>query len=361
MQEKNEQKDEHVGKKARISSFSAINFLNISASVKTVESVVVEPPGEPWLESDTWYLLQCQSCFWNARTGVAQQEEPSNLRNDGCKRRSAPVSGPWAVPFLKTQPPPVLQLQRLTRPLELKDSAMHEPVVESWGSQTGPIFTAPHSVCLARDDHPPHLPEDFTHFLARVWATETQGTNICWSLGAHRFSEAQEAPLPYARDPNFLTFEERHTNDWVRSFCKLHRQADKFIECFHVDVHGKRDRPGEGDCDIGVGACRHAYGDAAAEAVVKILEKALEAALRGKYKVDPRPRLQGRWRSVPRLSLTQSSTMLGHVAVQIELGYQLRRALCRDMHLCLRVANAFSDSAADCVEVCWSAKRQAQN
>jgi hypothetical protein len=60
----------------------------------------------------------------------------------------------------------------------------------------------------------------------------------------------------------------------------------------HIDLHGKRDTLGEGDCDIGVGACRAALGDAAAEALATTLSRALQAALPDGFIVDPNPRLQ---------------------------------------------------------------------
>jgi hypothetical protein len=140
----------------------------------------------------------------------------------------------------------------------------------------------------------------------------------------------------------------------------------------HVDVHGKADREGEADLDVGVGALRaHTGCDGLADTVAGLLADALRAALAAGcaadvatpagaggpegFSVDARPRLQGCWRSVPRRTLTQSSARLGYVPVQLELGYRLRRALGRDRGLCTRVAAAFTECAPLCVEACRAA------
>ena len=136
----------------------------------------------------------------------------------------------------------------------------------------------------------------------------------------------------------------------------------------HVDVHGKADRVGEADLDVGVGALRAHCGDAIADTVAHTVANALRAALafcgaaefgkstkadgsqgRG-YTVDAQPRLQGCWRSVPRRTLTQSSVRLGYIPVQLELGYHLRRALGRDRELCKRVGEAFVECALGCID-----------
>ena len=120
----------------------------------------------------------------------------------------------------------------------------------------------------------------------------------------------------------------------------------------HLDVHGKGDRPHDADCDGGVGALRAHRGSEAADAVADAVAAALQEVLGGKYQVDARPRLQGCWRTVPRRTLTQSSSRLGFVPIQLELGYALRRALGRDRALCTRVAASFAACAPACLAAC---------
>ena len=73
--------------------------------------------------------------------------------------RSAAITGPWAVPF-GAQPPP--KLQGLAPPPLPSDRSMIVPEVECFGlgdsSVPGPVFTAPHSICVARDGCADHLP-----------------------------------------------------------------------------------------------------------------------------------------------------------------------------------------------------------
>ena len=121
------------------------------------------------------------------------------------------------------------------------------------------------------------------------------------------------------------------------------------------DANISRDRKGEGGCDVGVGACRSISGDAAADALAAILHARLQEAL-PEYVIDPRPRLQGCWRSVPRYSLTQSTAALGYASVQMELGYTLRRDLARDPALLKRMAAAFLECAPACVEAVCGAR-----
>ena len=206
------------------------------------------------------------------------------------------------------------------------------------------LFTAPHGVNLARDEKPEHLPEDFTAYLARAWATHCRGASISWNARAHDWCCEHERPLPGARDPNYLSQDEAADNSWVRALGSVSGRAR-----VHVDVHGKADRDGEASLDVGVGALRAQRGDAAADAVADTVAAALRGALGAEYSVDSRPRLQGCWKSVPRLSLTQSSSRLGLVAMQLEIGYTLRRALGRDRRLCVRVAEAFAVCAPACL------------
>lgn len=214
------------------------------------------------------------------------------------------------------------------------------------------LFTAVHGVNLARDGKPEHLPEDFTVYLARAWAARVEGASLSWSLRALEWCERHEAPLPNARDPNYLTVDEADANPWVVALGRL-RESRREV---HVDVHGKADREGEADCDVGVGALRAAQGDEVAQDVANAVTRALEEALGTTYTVDSRPRLQGCWRSVPRRTLTQSSARLGYeVPLQLELGYKLRRALGRDRALTARVADAF----VACSPSCLAAARRA--
>lgn len=162
---------------------------------------------QPWIDSDTWWSLEDGS-FYNARTAAVQLDLPDGLRWDGTRRLSAETAGRWAVPFLV--PPPLLS-GMASQPAGLLDPGWlpgdHRPVVESWGS-SGPIFTAPHSINLARDGCSDHLPEDFTSFLARCWAAESKGTSITWASAAHALCCQTEAPIPGTRDPNYLLSDE---------------------------------------------------------------------------------------------------------------------------------------------------------
>ena len=65
---------------------------------------------------------------------------------------------------------------------------------------------------VARDEH---LPEDFTAFLARDWAHESNGRSITWPAAAMAWCDRHEKPLPGARDPNYLTPAEAHDNPWA--------------------------------------------------------------------------------------------------------------------------------------------------
>ncbi|CAE8743852.1 unnamed protein product [Polarella glacialis] len=222
--------------------------------------------------------------------------------------------------------------------------------MEQWGG-SGPLFTAPHGVNLERDDKPDHLPEDFTTYLARACAASTSGSSLSWPVAALALVTATEAPLPGARDPNYLLFKETEQNSWVVAL--RHGLPDVGASRMHFDVHGKRDLPDERDCDVGVGAVREHMGDEAADAVALQCSSALERVLDpAGFSVDNRPRLQGAWRSVLRCTLTQSSVRLGYTCVQLELGYRLRQALGRDRALCMRVAAALAASAPACIAAC---------
>jgi len=294
-----------------------------------------------WIDSDTWYKVG--EMYLNARTGVFSVIEPTHRRNDGSRRLSAASSGDWAVPFLSAP---------LSLPIALaacaSSNSMLEPDAEVWGAD-GPLFTAPHGVNLMRDGKPDHLPEDFTTHLARTWAELTGGSSVVWPAAALAWCVEHEQPVPGARDPNYLSEAETDNNAWVRALSAMACRG------LHVDVHGKRDVEGEADCDIGVGAVRALLGDVPADAMAAIVATSLSAALPG-YRVDPRPRLQGCWRSVPRRSLTQSSGRLGFASVQLELGYNLRRALGRDRVMCVLVAKAFVAAAQPCVNACRLAR-----
>ena len=239
-------------------------------------------------------------------------------------------------------------------PLELAphdgDHDILQPEVSQWGERAM-LFTAVHGVNLARDEKPEHLPEDFTAHLARAWAAHTKGVSASWGLRALEWCERHEAPLPMARDPNYLTFDEAATNPWVVALDALGPNQREV----HIDVHGKADREGEADCDVGVGALRATLGDHTADEVAHVVARALQEALGASFTVDSRPRLQGCWRSVPRRTLTQSSALLGYqVPLQLELGYNLRRALGRDRALSASVADAF----VKCAPLCISALRR---
>ena len=195
---------------------------------------------------------------------------------------------------------------------------------------------------------------------------------MTWGREAHALADAlavkgsgvngQPVPVPGARDPSYLHAGEEHA--WVEAMRGLLPKKGEGLRSrvdgrrpellhasrLHIDLHGKRDTLGEGDCDIGVGACRAALGDAAAEALATTLSRALRAALPDGFIVDSNPRLQGCFRSVPRHTLTQSAMALGFVPVQLELGYKLRRTLARDWELCRRLGDAMGACAPSCLE-----------
>lgn len=309
------------------------------------------PPLAPaWTDSDSWYAIDDDSVatpFFNARTGGSSTAAPDGMRQTPGgreRRRSSAQSGAWAVPFQR--PPP--QLPAALAPPCSSGSAPADLLaldVEKFGCQPL-LFTAPHCVNLARDGKPEHMPEDFTAYLARAWAAHAQGTSICWNLAAREWCVAHETALPGARDPNYLTATEAEDgNRWVRALDALEPRG------MHLDVHGKGDRADEADLDVGVGALRFHSGDVAADAVADAVAGTLRDVL-PEFRVDARPKLQGCWRSVPRRTLTQSSSRLGFVPIQLELGYALRRALGRDRTLCMRVASAFAACAPGCLAAC---------
>lgn len=291
---------------------------------------------EPWVHSDTWYRIAGPERFLNVRTGVLSDTVPDGTHN-GTRRRSSADSGTWSVPF--QTPPPELPAE-LALPLAVNVQDQELVLVEAFGT-SDLTFTAPHGVNLERDGKPEHLPEDFTAYLARAWAAHTGGLALSWPFAALEWCAHHEKPLPGARDPNYLTFDEAAGNAWVRAL-KLHR-----LRGLHVDVHGKADRDGEASCDVGVGALRAGKSHKTAEAVVNMLASALQGVLTARgFSVDSAPRLQGCWRSVPRQTLTQSSCKLGYTPVQLELGYALRRELGRDRRFCLQMAEVFRECAS---------------
>ncbi len=316
-----------------------------TAAASAASTTLAKAPSGPWIASDTWFALGGASSYFNVRTGTVSAVPPDGVcdspRADGRRRRSAADTGPWAVPF--ASPPEELPFE--LAPRDNAGDDMLQPEVSLWGTRSM-LFTAVHGVNLARDEKPEHLPEDFTTYLARAWASRAEGVSASWGLRALEWCERHEAPLPNARDPNYLTFEEAAANAFVVAMETL-RPSQREV---HVDVHGKADREGEADCDVGVGALRATRGDHAADDVAATVTRALQAALGASFTVDSRPRLQGCWRSVPRRTLTQSSALLGYaVPLQLELGYSLRRALGRDRALSTRVADAFVACAPLCV------------
>lgn len=191
------------------------------------------------------------------------------------------------------------------------------------------------------------MPEDFTTFLSHMLAADSGGCCVLWNQQVHRVSFISESPVPGARDPNYLLADEIGTNLWADALHRLPRRG------FHVDIHGKCDKDGEADCDVGVGACREIYGELAAGAVATHLHLALEGALKmGGFGSDPNPRLQGCWRSVPRFTMTQVSARLGFVPVQLELGYRLRKELARNQTLRSAVGVAIRLASEQCVVAC---------
>ena len=182
--------------------------------------------------------------------------------------------------------------------------------------------------------------------------------SITWPAAAMAWCDRHEKPLPGARDPNYLTPAEAHDNPWAVAL----RTPDKSPVSdapplrMHFDIHGKRDGNGDGDVDVGVGACRVQYGDAAADKVAACVHGALRAALdtggASGFHVDPQPRLQGCWKTVPRLSLSMVSAAMGHVPVQLELTYRLRRELGRSRALSRRFALALASCECVCAAAC---------
>lgn len=250
------------------------------------------PKPSAWLYADTWYA--CDGQFLNARTGEVSVAAPDGLRPNGVRGKSAATAGSWAVPF--TSPPPMLPPGLASREDGEAGALDIEPHVESFGlgPSPSPLFTAPHGVALCRDGCREHLPEDFTTYLALALAEQASGRSITWGASARGWSVAHEAPLPNARDPNYLTEEECESNAWVDCVRgddgASRRRRPRGL---HVDLHGKADREGEGDVDVGVGACRAAFGDAAADVVAATLHSALTEALDGTgFAVDATPRLQ---------------------------------------------------------------------
>jgi hypothetical protein len=198
-----------------------------------------------WVDSDTWYAFDCAAGYTNVRTGEVSATDPTGLRPDGSRRRSAALTGPWAVPF--TSPPPRLPSCLVLQSPVDADSEVLTPCVESWGSRTGLTFTAPHGVHLAGDGQPEHLPEDFTSHLARAWAARTQGHAITWGSSAIDWCTAFRAPLRsaspaspvLARDPNYLTEAEFDSNPWVVALAAFGPE-----QCgLHVERRCRRSRP----------------------------------------------------------------------------------------------------------------------
>eukprot|EP00639_Heterosigma_akashiwo_P012976 CAMPEP_0206374130 /NCGR_PEP_ID=MMETSP0294-20121207/8136_1 /ASSEMBLY_ACC=CAM_ASM_000327 /TAXON_ID=39354 /ORGANISM="Heterosigma akashiwo, Strain CCMP2393" /LENGTH=366 /DNA_ID=CAMNT_0053821871 /DNA_START=44 /DNA_END=1140 /DNA_ORIENTATION=+ len=75
------------------------------------------------------------------------------------------------------------------------------------------LFTAPHSITLARDGHPDHKREDHTRALALAWAHQLRGGAVAWAPAETR--RVGRAPDPANRDPNYLRRGEVARSPWL--------------------------------------------------------------------------------------------------------------------------------------------------
>ena len=113
------------------------------------------------------------------------------------------------------------------------------------------VITAPHTIKLCRDNHPPHATELFTRRIAERFSEEVGGCCITWSEGEQRrvssiVKSGQHPPPPSNRDPNYLTNEELDSSVWFHYLkAAKHSLLLATNHCrrlsLHLDVHGMRD------------------------------------------------------------------------------------------------------------------------
>ena len=130
------------------------------------------------------------------------------------------------------------------------------------------VFTAPHTVRLYRDGMDPHLPEDYTGTLVRMFAESTGGTWITWHKRERDrvFSLPDHGPSATNRDPNYLRNDDLDTSEWFHAlkfvrdgFSSPWTESGSYIDTLHVDVHGMHDPDPTSrstlDCEIGTTRC----------------------------------------------------------------------------------------------------------
>lgn len=213
------------------------------------------------------------------------------------------------------------------------------------------LFTAPHSLYLARQGHSHHLPEFWTSRLARSFAHGTQGMFLVWTKQEEArvatLYQRSGAPDPTNADPNYIHSDQLAHSPWTKMLNNVRSIFGSTRPCLHVDLHGCRD-PGPNGPDkaahliVGLRAMEHAgrVGDAACLRCE--LLKAFSHALPG-LAVNMRPvqSLTGAWEgdrcTMTQQSMSEEGGTWTH-AVQLEMSISLRNKLSSDKELRILLA-----------------------
>ena len=250
----------------------------------------------------------------------------------------------------------------------------------------GPVlFTAPHGLQLYRgggdtgERQRVHLRERWSTEIALRLAIATD--DVLFGSAAAAPPGAAAAPSPCQnsssfcvwncsaaapnnlknKDPNYLRNDDLSSNPWHQSLKDFrgHVAAAGIagLRPLHIDVHGKKNRPTDFDIDVGADSMDALYDGDGGNAVVATFRAALRkeftTALEGcrvRLKgmaptIEMQPWLSGLWGTDPScpITMTTQAVRLGMVSTQLEIPYDMRRALVTDDALLRRLAVAVAN------------------
>eukprot|EP00747_Dinoflagellata_sp_TGD_P170867 gnl/TRDRNA2_/TRDRNA2_203564_c0_seq1.p1 gnl/TRDRNA2_/TRDRNA2_203564_c0~~gnl/TRDRNA2_/TRDRNA2_203564_c0_seq1.p1 ORF type:complete len:664 (+),score=112.94 gnl/TRDRNA2_/TRDRNA2_203564_c0_seq1:59-2050(+) len=252
----------------------------------------------------------------------------------------------------------VLQLE-LSKQLEIPSSfvsSLRLAVEESrlsFGGFPGPppqtefsiLFTAPHTLHLARDGHKDHLPETHTGLLAKSFAEKVQGAYLTWTAQEVARIRELKRPDPTNKDPNYTHRDDLAESPWTRNLREVRHLFRHQYACLHVDLHGCKDPTPDGGSHLVVGLrAMELAKRPGVEEFREVLLDYLRVVLRGiSVNACPQRQLTGAV-DEDRYTLTQQSlTELGGswvTAVQLEMSRSLRKRLSSDTELRTLMAQA---------------------
>lgn len=218
-------------------------------------------------------------------------------------------------------------------------------------------------------------------------AASVDAISLVWDKEA--FSNS---PNPADLDPNFLRFSEFKSSPWHQALRTLkyrmlgfEKDSGSFVmppfpvdsmlqqmgndlrpmrPCLLVDVHGKRDRPGDMMVDVGLRPLEVLWagtGSSRATTLVDELREFLklhltEAFAGTGYGVDCNPRLCGFWGStadVDTHTITHQAVLLSIPAVQLEISRSLRKRMSEDANLTKAVGRVFLTALDKVIRPQW--------